>query len=183
MDGYALLAIAAVVSRVITSAIDLDRSTPDVQLTDVLHKTLPYIPQASHVADVIMAACLLLTPFVTKDSNKYARVYAIILLVRAILMSVTILPDKCAPHFHRYGRNSVFGGCRDKCFSGHTATALLFALICVSSGLSRAVFAVPAAVSVLMLVSRSHYTLDIVVAWATVAAVWQNRQLLIYTAA
>ena len=67
-------------------------------------------------------------------------------------------------------------GCGDLIFSSHTTFALVGCLAYAAFGNSRAVkaalWAAVAALSLLIVASRKHYTVDVVVAWYVVPLVW-----------
>lgn len=99
---------------------------------------------------------------------KFLRVYVAVMFVRAITMSVTILPkDKhctCLPEGDHLAW--VTNGCYDKNLSGHMALAVVASLVLYEAG------AIPGAVLVaanawhafIIVATRAHYTADVVLA-------------------
>lgn len=181
-NAIVLMCLATGLSRLATKHVD-NADVPEMKLYDVFHRILPFNSNANILADVIVVTCLLAMCFVGVYDHKglcdFFIVYAILIIIRTISMSITILPDWCTTIWKKYGKNNVFGGCRDKLFSGHTATALLFSLFIYKKTNMVGIFLLPVIVSLCTLISREHYSIDVLFAWIITIFVWQNRQLIL----
>ena len=100
---------------------------------------------------------------------------AIVLALRAITTTVTVLPKSETCDSTGFGWSAVLNGaCYDKVFSGHTAFAVLVSLALVNAGVwpvwGGAVYS--ALVALVLLVSRGHYTVDVVLGLAIGWLTW-----------
>jgi hypothetical protein len=103
--------------------------------------------------------------------------FVIILGLRSLSMATTILPKSatCEPFsahgFRRMMNWFVGGGCYDKMFSGHLSFGILLSLLMFKHGFIKksparvmVMFAINAFHLILLAATRSHFTVDLVVA-------------------
>ena len=96
-------------------------------------------------------------------------------LLRPLFFCCTTLPATCIRH-SCYGdmsfsvRLADFGGCHDNVFSGHVAIALvlLYGMVRSRALGPAAAVAIGALFSTLVVATRAHYTVDVLVSWAVV---------------
>lgn len=91
-------------------------------------------------------------------------VFGWILILRVLTSVSTILPrdDECDAD--RFGLKQIIGGfCYDKLFSGHTAFSVVIAMVMVKHGIwsGNVAWMYPAWMAVYLLLTRAHYTSDI----------------------
>lgn len=102
---------------------------------------------------------------------------ALVTVLRCVCVSVTVLPSPIC----RLGRGvRAVGGCHDCIFSGHTALTLVLAhtLAQMAPRLAIPLAAYCVLTSLLIVATRSHYTIDVLVAWIVVYAVLATRKIL-----
>lgn len=136
---------------------------------DILHELTPDLHDHKPYNDIILMATIVSFLFVPNNLailKEFAGKFLLIMLVRALTIVSTILPkhDKCASELKWY--HYFKGQCYDKVFSGHTAFVLLATLIYLREGiLSFPVFlAINLANWASIILVRSHYTIDIILA-------------------
>jgi hypothetical protein len=121
----------------------------------------------------ILLGCLVLIPFglfIVKDLSllkEFLTFMVTIHIIRLIFIVVTILPKHKGCDDSKYTwRNILNGHCYDKIFSGHFATAVLFTLILHRHYHIPLIYllAFLAATAWLILATRAHYTIDMLVA-------------------
>jgi hypothetical protein len=138
------------------------------------------VPQINLPLALTIGITLFWVPFVAMSSARTAIVQRIGLRVmllfalRAITNVVTILPkqEACEAKFKWY---MLFNGaCYDKVFSGHSALAVLVSLALVTYGVwpAWAGWTYTSGMVLMLLVSRGHYTVDIVLGLALAFMSW-----------
>lgn len=134
---------------------------------DLFHSFLPDLHDYKVYNDVIITLTglsFLVVPNGLTLFKEFAAKFLLIMVIRALTMVSTILPkhEKCdaTPRFSRYWR----GQCYDKVFSGHTSFVLLATLIYMREGILNlpSLLAINTANITGILLTRSHYTIDIV---------------------
>lgn len=146
---------------------------------DVCHK---FFPNISHLEDLnnvillvplVIALCSNTTSNIVKDVIHY---FPIILIIRSICIFVTILPKHKRCHQPFSLKSLLVGHCYDKVFSGHFSLFLLMTLILFRNnviGLNYViVLNLLCAMSILL--TRSHYTTDIIIALLVTHSVYNN---------
>lgn len=136
-------------------------------LPDVIHDNFPNLTKYEAWIDLIPAflGCIVVALVVTGNFRNIRRIVmtlAILLVLRCVCFSVTVLPtpfDVCDP--------LAVGGCHDCVFSGHTAITLLFASVIyeVYPDMKWPLLAYCILGSLFIVMTRSHYTIDVIVAW------------------
>lgn len=142
---------------------------PSPKVYDVGHK---YIPDLSHneplrlVHDVLLPLGSVATMSLCGALKEYGEMWLSFFVIRAILISLTILPKHKHCDDTKLGiLELIQGHCYDKIPSGHFATVFLAVLIL----LSKNVIGIPAAVALsgsaawLILALRGHYSVDVAV--------------------
>ena len=111
-----------------------------------------------------------------KIATEAAPRFAALMALRAITTNATILPAdaQCTEDLEPLWRRLMAGGCYDRIFSGHTAAATLISLSLVKYGVWSASvgWAYTGAVIGAMLLTRGHYTVDVVLGAALAYLVW-----------
>ena len=177
MDPILLYSIIAVTIAVWTgNYVAMRVGQPDT-IVDVGHALIPQV-QLSPLVKV--GVTFLWAPFLAASSARAAIVQRIgtrlmlLFALRAITNVVTILPksEDCDTRFKWY---MLFnGGCYDKVFSGHSAMAVLMSMALVTYGVwpAWAGWTYTASMVLMLLVSRGHYTVDIVLGLALAFMMW-----------
>ena len=152
------------------------KSKQKVKIYDIVHSNLPSTRNLKFIIDIIPYILFFYISFI--DLRLFYNVLGILIpvfIIRLLIINITILPKdkKCD-----INKDSCpyTGGCYDKIYSGHFAvifTCLLFLyktkyINIVTLSLSSIV------VSLLIVTSRSHYTIDIFVSFLMVLLLYQN---------
>jgi len=136
---------------------------------DLFHSITPDLSSYKPYNDIIVSATALSFLFIPKGMElfkEFAAKFILIMVIRALTTISTILPkhEKCdaTPKFSRYLR----GQCYDKVFSGHTSFVLLATLIFFREGILgwTGFLGINIANITSIILTRSHYTVDIVLA-------------------
>lgn len=142
---------------------------------DILHELLPHIPHFEYVSDIIMLLVTLSVIILDYKLLYEIAGFAItISIIRAFFINATILPKNEICNI-KYS-SMIRGGCYDKIFSGHFAFTLLSSLILFKNDLiNGAIFTMINFINGLFIIlSRNHYTIDIIVSIFVVLLVYQN---------
>ena len=137
------------------------KNTNDIY--DVGHNLFKNISKYHFIINMILVFILLPLCFHHDMLINFLYYISIIVLLRMITISLTILPkDKHCNH-----STYLFGGCYDKIFSGHTACVFLACLIYIQYGYipSYVGYIVSIIYGCLMIAGRGHYTIDVVLAF------------------
>lgn len=139
-----------------------------VPLYDIIHSITPDLNQYEYLINVII---LILFIYVVVFERKYFEwytfiyIFLIIILLRSVISVVTILPSShpsCTNGSNGMNFLSYFtGGCNDKIFSGHMALLLLLLLLIKCQKWKKILIGV--LYGILLIITRSHYTVDIIV--------------------
>ena len=147
---------------------------------DFFHELLPDWSDKEWILNFIVGACIL--PFIYLDTSTqvyYTGMILLILLIRDVTINLTILPKhkKCKNKDQDNWYNEINGGCYDKIFSGHFSVIYLLSLFYYSSGI---ITSIPLLVTMnilfafLIIITRSHYTIDIVMAFFVCSFIFTN---------
>ena len=146
-----------------------DNTDNNGKVFDLLHSITPDLSDFKPYNDIIVSGVALSFLFVPKGIElfkEFAAKFVLIMVLRALTTISTILPkhEKCdaTPLFSRY----LKGQCYDKVFSGHTSFVLLATLIYLREGILgwTGFIGINVANIAGILLTRSHYTVDIVLA-------------------
>lgn len=152
------------------------------EVFDLGHEILPQI-KLSQLVDALSA--LMWVPFVYLAPGDVAQRIqvdiaarlAFLFFLRAITTTVTILPKRKDCDASQWTWRELLGGaCYDKIFSGHAAVATLVSLALVKHGVwpAWAGWTYGGGISLLMLVSRGHYTVDVVLGIILALLTWTS---------
>ena len=142
---------------------------------DIIHHNLPSMRNLSIIVEAIPFILLAFILFI--DLKLFYNVVGLlitIIIFRMFIIHFTILPKdkKCD-----IKNSSVYnGGCYDKVYSGHFAVIFISLLVLYTSKyIDIFTLIILSTISALLIVtSRAHYTIDIVVAFLIVIIVYQN---------
>lgn len=154
-----------------------ERGTCRQPVLDIGHALLP---QIQFPLAVTLLYSALWVPFVALSSARTVITQRIGLRVmflfalRAITNAVTILPKQEACESKFKWHMMFNGGCYDKVFSGHSALTLLVSMALVTYGIwpAWAGWAYTGGMVAMLLVSRGHYTVDVVLGLALAFMAW-----------
>jgi hypothetical protein len=150
-----------------------DRINKYPKVYDVGHKYLPDFSHYEYVSNYYMVF-FIVTVICLPIYKEFIGFMITILSLRLIIIHLTILPKN---KYCDIDTQKIFGGCYDKIFSGHFSTIFLISLLLwkhkyISFLL---LFVINIISVVLILITRSHYTIDIVVAFFITLFVYQNK--------
>lgn len=145
-------------------------------LFDVLHESLPNLSEYEKMIDLFPAflgfivLCIVLTQNPLLNITVLLRQLWIVILLRIIMCRMTIFPS---PICNNSRKSQAIGGCHDCMFSGHTSLTLLIAYHIYKCFPSTKYVLLSYCIicSLFIIVSRSHYTIDVVVAWLVVYSI------------
>lgn len=110
------------------------------------------------------------SPFLSNIVNSTVFGTAVLLLLKSLFCSVTVLPQANAAMYNCKServslRDMLFGKCGDLIFSMHTAFMLFVALVCAKYGVieTPTAYTIGIVQACLMLAPRGHYTVDVLV--------------------
>lgn len=158
----------------------LNRKDKHFKLFDMGFRYLPDYSDKLRYVDFIYGVLVTIPVFFLRRGKfikEYLGYLIIIFILRAITISVTVLPkDKSCDLDNRMQLKNN-GLCYDKIFSGHTATLFLATLIYYKNGyINKPVLVILNVINVMILIlAREHYTIDIVVAFLVSILVYQNK--------
>lgn len=153
------------------------------KIYDIGHKFLPDLSSYANKIELILGIMLLLPIiFILLNKNKqlsteFLSFWLVLLSLRALCVFITILPknENCNDSYFNI-TNLINGHCYDKIFSGHTATAFLIVLLLYKYGFVKNIFLITMYLlftSILLLISRGHYTIDIIMAFIITYSVFK----------
>jgi hypothetical protein len=145
------------------------------KVQDIFHSMLPHIVEFEYASDIV--AVLVLVYIVI---NNFELIYTVagftftIALIRQFIIQMTILPKNEVCDIKH---SSVFrGGCYDKIFSAHFGITFLMTLVLYENGYISKLFTILINFvnGLFILLSRNHYTIDIIVSIFVVIIIYQN---------
>lgn len=145
------------------------------RVQDFFHDMFPHYAQFEYVPDII--SCSLIAYLALMKFNLIYQLSGFIftlVILRQLVIQMTILPKN---EICNIKHSSVLrGGCYDKIFSGHFGITFLTTLILYDNRLINKFFAIVINVvnALFMLLSRCHYTIDIIVSILVVVVIYQN---------
>jgi uncharacterized membrane protein len=137
---------------------------------DIMHKFFPEKEDLYWMCNVILIITLI--PLIKENNKQLYFDFVILLLlinfIRDITINLTILPKNKTCNLDKYNdlESNLLGACYDKIFSGHFAFVFLLSLIYYSNSI---ITNIPLLIgwnlfnALIILIVRSHYTIDIVV--------------------
>lgn len=146
-------------------------------LYDVIMSNTPDLSDYENVSNYLFffIAIFLIIPLYIKPNNKVFislfKYFSVLVLLRSITSYVTILPSQTSKCKNSFGLlRYINGHCIDKIFSGHTATSLIIILMyhkynIISKNMVYFLLGVQFLLAISLIVSRGHYTIDVVIAY------------------
>jgi len=146
------------------------------KIIDIIHHNIPYI-KLTYLSDALVLAQTALTASVV-DSQSLGEIFlimGIIQIFRCLCSASTVLPP-LKSYSDKYRLGGLNGTGTEYIFSGHASYSALGAIYLYSKGF---VNLFPLIVYNLIsqsaiVITRNHYTVDIVLAWIIVPLVWGN---------
>lgn len=148
--------------------IDKQKTTPKVY--DIMHKLLPKDTNKEWLTNymLILSIVPLIINFNSDLVYTFVGLLITINIIRDITINLTILPKnvECVPE--KTMMSHLIGSCYDKIFSGHFSFVYILSLLYYSYGY---ITNVPLLIiwnainAIIILISRSHYTIDIVMSF------------------
>lgn len=157
-----------------------NKTTPKV--FDIGFKYLPDYTDNPYLL-FILNFIIVIVPFYVhfilgyKILDEYFYYFIIIYLIRLVMINSTILPKmkQCVNDFNLF--STINGHCYDKIFSGHFSSIFLLVLILYNKKIFTNIPVLTGFstfIALLILLTRSHYTIDIIVAIFVVSFVYYN---------
>ena len=151
-------------------------------LYDVLHNSLPNLKAYDGYIDLIPlllgihVVLLIMKGNPDIEVKKIIRQLSILFIIRILTTSMTILPS---PICSSSKNACAIGGCHDCIFSGHTAVTLLLSFHIFRSNSCRSELLILYNIigSLLIISTRNHYTIDVMIAWIVVYALIKHENL------
>ena len=124
----------------------------------------PDLSKYGYVVHIVLISYLIPIFFHTHTLKTFLYYISIIFTLRLITISMTVLPksnEKCN------SEASIFGGCHDKIFSGHTSCFFLATLIYIDEGYITPIIGCILSLiyGITMIAVRGHYTIDVFLAY------------------
>lgn len=144
------------------------QSIDSPKVYDLLHSLLPDLHKEEWLTNVIIGLSML--PLLTKWNSRlvfdFVGIMITIFLIRDITINLTILPkhDKCEMDTGLVSH--IIGNCYDKIFSAHFAVVFILSMLYYSYGYVTwlpGLVAWNVANALMIIASRSHYTIDVAV--------------------
>jgi hypothetical protein len=155
------------------SRIKNNKTNPKVY--DIGHKYLPNIAKYEYIVNVILGLSACIFFIYPKIFVPFCILFFIIFVIRLITIQLTVLPKTSCNVKKSF---DLSGYCYDKIFSGHTA---FFCLITLFLYNLKKISILPLVIinvfyGMLIVAARSHYTIDVVVAFMVTLLIFQNRK-------
>jgi hypothetical protein len=148
---------------------------------DLIHAFTPDFHEYEGIVNLI--PLLFLGTFLFTKGNliwEFAEKFLLLIFIRALTIFLTILPkhETCSKRFQ--WSNCLTGQCYDKIFSGHTCLTVLSALLLVRNQYIPAWLGIGfTAIEILcILLTRSHYSIDVFFAMVITYLVYDKKTLL-----
>ena len=145
------------------------------KIYDILHENCAHVDKFEYASDIISLILIIILIFL--DINmfyNYLGFIIVIFIIRIFTNMLTILPKNnlCVTS----NSFSFRGGCYDKVFSGHFASAFIASLILYKNNYINAILLVLINLinSLFIILSRNHYTLDIIMSFFVSLVIYQN---------
>jgi hypothetical protein len=145
-------------------------------LHDIIMSNFPDWSKYSNVVNILLGfifSFLLVFWFQTGNTEilkSFFKYFAIVILIRSITTQVTLIPSQsiCTPPngIQKY----INGHCIDKIFSGHTSLSLILVILYSKYGVVNkpclyGLIAIQILTAFMSIVTKSHYTIDIILAY------------------
>jgi len=181
-----LLILIIALSSYVTDELGIwfyEKQLNENKVFDLIHEFTPDFHEYGGIVNLI--PLLFLGTFLFTKGNliwEFAEKFLILIFLRSITIFFTILPkhENCSKRFQ--WSTCLVGQCYDKIFSGHTALTVLAALLLNRGGY------IPTWLGILfvgvetlfILLTRSHYSVDILFAMVITYLVYDKKTLLLH---
>ena len=145
------------------------------KVQDIFHDILPHIEHFEYVSDIITVSVIFYLALIRFDLLYHlGGLIFTLTLLRQFIIQMTILPKNTVCDIKN--TSMIRGGCYDKIFSGHFGITFLTTLVLLENGLINKFIAllVNLVNGIFILLSRNHYTIDIIVSIFVVIIIYQN---------
>lgn len=153
------------------------------RIFDLIHEFTPDYHEYGGIVNLI--PLLFLATFLVTKGNliwEFAEKFLLLIFLRSLTILFTILPkhENCSKRFK--WSNCLTGQCYDKIFSGHTSLTVLAALLLNRGGYIPTWLGIlfVALETVFILLTRSHYTVDVFFAMVITYLVYDKKTLLFH---
>lgn len=145
------------------------------KVQDIFHDILPHIEHFEYASDIITVSVIIYLAIMNLDLLYHlgGLVFTLTIL-RQFIIQMTILPKNTVCDIK--DTSMIRGGSYDKIFSGHFGITFLTTLILLENGLVTNFIAILINLvnGMFILLSRNHYTIDIIVSIFVVIIIYQN---------
>lgn len=145
------------------------------KVQDILHNVLPHFQHFEYASDILVVSVFAYLLIMNFDLiYQLGGLVFTLVLLRQFIIQITVLPKNETCDIKD---TSMFrGGCYDKIFSAHFGIAMLTTLVLYDNGLMNkfVVIFVNLLNALFILLSRNHYTIDIIVSIFVVVIIYQN---------
>jgi hypothetical protein len=144
---------------------------------DFFYNILPHDDKFEYASDI-----LLVLTFAYMTIMNYNLIYQFmgfaltIMLLREIIIHITVLPKHEACYIEHKKFSMIRGGCYDNIFSGHFGIGFLMTLLLYANGFINNLVMILINIlnAIFIILSRSHYSIDIIVSIFVVIIIYQN---------
>lgn len=146
------------------------------KVIDIIHHNIPYI-KLTYLSDSLVLAQTAVTAFVLDNQSlaEFFLIMGIIQFFRCLCSVSTVLPP-LKNYTDKYRLGGLNGSGTEYIFSGHASYSALGAIYLYTKGFVNIfpllVYNVISQFAII--VTRNHYTVDIVLAWIIVPLTWSN---------
>ena len=145
------------------------------KVQDILHNVLPHFQHFEYASDILVVSVFAYLLIMNFDLiYQLGGLVFTLVLLRQFIIQITVLPKNETCDIKD---TSMFrGGCYDKIFSAHFGIAMLTTLVLYDNGLMNkfVVIFINLLNALFILLSRNHYTIDIIVSIFVVVIIYQN---------
>ena len=178
-----ILIFVLILNEIISKFLDSKMKCNSTSLEDILHKTLPNLVKYEKLIDVypvliFIVMCILIKTYDKIEEINFSKVirgFSFMYFTRIIMYSSTILPS---PICQKNSQNRSLGGCQDCIFSGHVGASLILSYliykIIPTSLTMYTLIGLEIIYSLFVIATRSHYTIDVMIAWLVVFVIIQQ---------
>ena len=143
------------------------------KIYDISYKYLPNLERYEYLSDIVTISIIMPVIFYPKIFKEYIGFWVVIFLIRSITIRLTVLPKSNNCENNNYIN---LGTCYEKIFSGHFASAFLATILYYKYNIIdiKTLTLLNIINSCLIILTRHHYTIDIIVAFFITLCVYQN---------
>jgi hypothetical protein len=152
------------------------KNNNNAKVYDILHENTIHEEKFEFASDILIIILAILLIYINFDLFYLAIGYiTTIFIIRMVTVLITILPKHHLCDINNNSR-SFRGGCYDKIFSGHFAIILIFTLILYKNNYINMLLLILINLvsSSFIILSRCHYTIDLVVSFFVTMFIYQN---------